>query len=153
MRLHQIELRVGNLQFLADHIDLGHTSDLEEGLDLLQMLTLILQSGLSHLDQLLRGQNAEIRVAHIEQDFLADPVAVLLRLGQFRLSALHRATGQTEVINILAEIQSGVVVRRIGPSLAIEQAGGDSRRDSGTGSIVIGLLVVRGAEVEMRKIR
>jgi hypothetical protein len=97
-------LRVRQLHILPRYIDLGYTPHLEKRLNLLQVLALIFHRCLSHLHQLLRGQHAEISIAHVQQSFLLYAVTVLLRLRQFCFSALDRPAGQPEVVDILAEV-------------------------------------------------
>ena len=115
LRLHQVELRIGQLHFLPRDVDLGDAAHLEERIDLVQMFALVLHGFLPHPHQFLRRQHAEVSVAHVQQRLLAHAVAILLRLREFRFPALYRAAGQPEVVDVLAEVQAGVVVGRVRP--------------------------------------
>ena len=63
LRLHQIELRVGQLDFLPGHVDLRHTPHLKKGVDLIQMFALVLHRFLPHVDQFLRREHAEVSIS------------------------------------------------------------------------------------------
>jgi hypothetical protein len=152
LRLHQIELGVGQLHFLPRDVNLGHASHLEECVDLVQVLALVLHSCLPDLDQFLRRKHAEVPVAHVQQRFLTDAVAVLLGLRQFRFAALDRAARQAEVVDVLAETQAGVVIRRVRPGFAVILRAERAGRGSGQPGVVVGLLIVRCSKSEMGKV-
>ncbi len=152
-RLHQIKLGIRELHFLPSQIDFRDASHLEECLNLLQVLGLVAHRSLPDLDQLLGRQHAEIGISHVEQNLLVDAIAILLRLRQLRATALHRSAGQTEIVDVLREVESSVVIRRVRPGLAVREQAERGGRSTRRRCVVVSLLVVRGAETQVWEIR